>query len=391
MTLTEKKQALAAKVAEARGFLDKKDMEAYNKIDAEIDTMSNDIKAEEKQLEREAALKKFPEALTRPLPQDGEKPKNITESPEYKEAFFKAVREGKNALTADEKKMFSNVMSVGTDTKGGFLVMPAEMESGIREILTATVAIRRLANVISATADRKIPIATSFGAASWIGENGSYPKVDDALNVVTIGANKLGKIILVSEELINDADFNLMSIINNSFAKSFAPTEEDGFTTGDGVDKPTGFLVDAETGVTTAANNAVTADEVLDLFYSLKPGYRRVATFLFHNLTEKYLRKLKNGTTGDYMWQPGLIAGQPNTLLGRPIENSDSMPTLAATNKLIAFGDFKQYMIKDTKGMQMQVLDQLYAENGQVGFKGNERTDGKLTLNEAIKLLVMKA
>lgn len=91
------------------------------------------------------------------------------------------------------------------------------------------------------------------------------------------------------------------------------------------------------------------------------------------------------------MWQPGLTAGQPNTLLGRPVEISDFMPAVAADAKAIAFGDFSQYTIKDTLGMQMQVLDQLYAENGQVGFKGNERTDGRLIVPEAVQVLKMKA
>ena len=112
---------------------------------------------------------------------------------------------------------------------------------------------------------------------------------------------------------------------------------------------------------------------------------------MLNDLTEKAIRKLKNGTTGDYMWQPGLVAGQPNVLLGRPIASSDSMATIAASAKVIGFGDFSEYQIKDTTGMAMQVLDQLYAENGQIGFKGYERTDGKLITPEAIKVLVMKS
>lgn len=391
MTLVEKKQKLAAKVAEARGYLDAKDLEKYNNIDAEIDTLSAEIKAEEKQLEREAALAAIPDPHSRPAPQDNGRPVRATEMPEYRDAFMKAVREGKAALSGDEKKLFQNVMSTIPDAKGGFLVMPTEMEKSIRETLMENVAMRSLATVVQATADKKIPFVTSFGPASWIGENGAYPKVDDSFGVKVVGSNKAGKIILVSEELLNDTDFDLMAHINHSFARVFAEAEETAFVTGDGVDKPTGVLVDAETGKTTASASAITADELLDLYYSLKVGYRSKATFLFNDATEKVLRKLKNATTGDYMWQPGLTAGQPNTLLGRPVRTSDAMPTIAGSARVIAFGNFSEYMIKDTVGMQMQVLDQLYAENGQVGFKGNERTDGKLLTEEAIKLLVMKA
>jgi len=362
MTLTEKKQKLASLVVDGRSYLDKGDMEAYNKVDADIDKLNAEIKAEEKQIERENAMKKVDAAMSKPAPRDSANPKKITETAEYKNAFYKAIREGKSALTAEEKKMFQNVMSVGTDSKGGFLVVPAEMETAIRDILMANVAMRRLATVITSTAEHKVPFVSSYGAASWIGENGAYPKVDDAFEVKSLGSNKLGKIVLVSEELVNDIDYNLTAHINKSFARAFGEAEETAFVSGDGADKPTGVLVDAETGVTTAANNAVVDTELIDLFYSLKVGYRANATFLMNDATEKVLRKLKNATTGDFMWQPGLTAGQPNTLLGRPIASSDSMPTLAATKKIIAFGDFREYMIKDTVGMQMQVLDQLYAQ-----------------------------
>lgn len=391
MTLIEKKQKLAALVADARQKLDAKDMEAYNKIDADIDALSAEIKADEKLIERENALKSISDpAHLKPIPENTKTGK-ITESPEYKNAFFKAVREGKNALNSEERKLFQNVMSAGVDTAGGYLVMPVELENSIKTVLGQTVAMRRLATVISTTADRKIPLATSFGAASWIDENGVYPKVDDGYEVKILGSHKAGKIILVSRELLNDSEFDLQSLISNSFGRAFAEAEEAAYISGDGNDKPTGVLVDAQTGITTASATVLTSDELLDLFYSLKAGYRQNASFLINDSTEKVIRKLKNATTGDYMWQPGLTIGQPNTLLGRPVETSDSMPTIAAAAKIIAFGDFKQYMIKDTTGMRMQVLDQLYAENGQVGFQGDERTDGKLIVAEAVKLLKMKA
>lgn len=392
MTLIEKKQNLAALVKNARAKLDAGDLEAYNNMDADIDKLDAEIKAEEKQQAREDALKQIPEpAKGKAAPTDSGKPQKVTATAEYKDTFFKAVRSGRGALNDAERTMFQNVMSVGSDANAGFLVMPAEMETAIHDLLTANVAMRRLATVITTTADRKIPVVTSYGAASWIGENGAYPKADDSFGVKTLGSNKLGKIILVSEELLNDSEYPLDGHINKSFARAFSEAEDSAYISGDGAYKPAGVLNEAETGVTAASSTAITSDELLDLFYSLKYGYRSKATFLLNDSTEKALRKLKNGTTGDYMWQPGLTASQPNTLLGRPIASDDYMPTIAASAKAIAFGDFSEYQIKDTVGMAMQVLDQLYAENGQVGFKGYERTDGKLITPEAVKLLVMKA
>lgn len=392
MTLIEKKQNLAALVKDARAKLDAGDLEAYNKMDADIDKLQAEIKAEEKQQAREAALKEVSEPVKgKAEPEDGGKPKKVTATAEYKHAFYNAVRGGMGILTNEERKLL-NVMSTGGDgTK--MLVMPEELESAVRALLAEQVVMRQLATVISLTADRKIVLASSYGAAEWIAENGAYPKVDDAYNTVTIGSNKLGKIILVSEELLNDSEFDLQNLIATSFVRSFASGEEPAFLTGTGsaANQPTGVLVSGQTGVTAASATAITSDELLDLYYALKAGYRANATFLLADSTEKALRKLKNATTGDYMWQPGLTSGQPNTLLGRPVKTSDYMPTIAAGAKAIAFGDFSQYTIKDTAGMQMQVLDQLYAENGQVGFKGNERTDGKLVIPEAVKTLVMKA
>lgn len=391
MSLIEKRQQLAALVKDARAKLDAGDLEAYNKMDTDIDKLNVEIKAEEKQQAREDALKKVPQpAKGKAEPEDKAPKQKVTATAEYKDAFLHAVRNGKSALTGEERKLLENVMSTGAES-GGMLVMPEEMETSVRALLTKQVVMRRLASTLTLTADRKIVLASSYGAASWIGENGAYPKVDDSYSTVAIGNHKLGKIILVSEELLHDSEFDLTGLISTSFGRAFSEGEEDAFLNGDGTGKPKGVLVDAQTGITAAAATAITADELLDLFYSLKPGYRQNATFLMSDGAEKVLRKLKNATTGDYMWQPGLTSDQPNTLLGRPVAVSDFMPVVAAGAKAIAFGDFSQYTIKDTIGMQMQVLDQLYAENGQVGFKGNERTDGKLIVPEAVKTLVMAA
>lgn len=393
MTLIEKKQKLATLVKDARAKLDAGDLDAYNKMDAEIDKLENEIKAEEKQQEREAALSAVPKAKAKAQPEDAGKPQKITATAEYKNAFFHAVRGGKASLTNEERKILTDVMTTGAES-GGLLVMPAELEASIRELLAKQVVMRRLATVITTTADRKITLASSYGAAAWIDEGGDYTATDDAFENKTIGSHKLGRIIKVSEELLNDAEFDLQGHISLSFGRSFTEAEEPAYLSGataDAAKKPVGILTDAQTGVTTAAATAITSDELLDLFFALKAAYRSNATFLMGISTEKVLRKLKNDTTGDYMWQPGLTAGQPNTLLGRPVEISDFMPDFAAGAKAIAFGDFKQYTIKDTVGMRMQVLDQPYADKGLVGFKGYERTDGKLIVPEAIQTLVLKA
>ena len=198
--------------------------------------------------------------------------------------------------------------------------------------------------------------------------------------------------IKVSEELLNDSAFDLESYISREFARRIGAREEDSFFNGDGTGKPLGILATnggAEIGVTAASATAITADEVIDLFYSLKSPYRKKAVWVLNDATIKAIRKLKDNNN-QYLWQPSLVAGTPDTILGRPVVTSAYMPTAAAGAKTIAFGDFSYYWIADRQGRSFKRLNELYAANGQVGFLGSQRVDGKLVLPEAIKVLQQK-
>ena len=216
---------------------------------------------------------------------------------------------------------------------------------------------------------------------------------DDSFGQVTIGSFKLGTTIKVSEELINDSVFPLEAYISKEFARRIGSREEESFFTGDGNGKPLGFLAakgGAEVGVTAASATAITADEIIDLYYSLKTPYRKNAVWILNDATVKAVRKLKD-STGQYLWQPSLTEGTPDKLLGRPVYTSAYMPTAAAGAKTIAFGDFKYYWIADRQGRSFRRLNELYAATGQVGFLGSQRVDGKLILSEAVKVLAQKA
>jgi HK97 family phage major capsid protein len=108
---------------------------------------------------------------------------------------------------------------------------------------------------------------------------------------------------------------------------------------------------------------------------------------MIHDSTAKLIRQLKDGD-GQYIWQPGLTAGQPDVILGRPVVVSRAMPEATTGNKSVVFGDLSNYTIADRSGVAMQRLNELYAANGQVGFRAFMRTDGKVTLADGIKHLV---
>jgi len=240
--------------------------------------------------------------------------------------------------------------------------------------------------------ERKIPVVASKGSANWIDEEGPYEDSDDAFAQITIGAHKLGTTIKVSEELIRDSVFDLEAYISREFARRIGSREEEAFFQGDGNGKPLGILAEAggaEVGVTAASATAITADEIMDLFHELKAPYRNKAVWVMNDATIKAIRKLKDNN-GQYLWQNSLTADAPHTLLGRPVYTSAYMPVPAAGAKTIAFGDFKYYWIADRQGRSFKRLNELYAKNGQIGFIGSQRVDGKLILPEAIKVLKQK-
>ena len=286
-----------------------------------------------------------------------------------------------------------NALQVGTDSEGGYLV-PDEFERTLIEALQEENIFRQLATIITTSSgDRKIPVVASKGTASWVDEEGAIPESDDAFGQVSIGAYKLATMIKVSEELISDSVFNLEQYIAKEFGRRIGSKEEEAFFIGDGTGKPTGIFNatgGAGVGITAASATALTIDEIMDLFYSLKAPYRKNAVFLTNDATVKVIRKLKDGN-GQYLWQPSVTAGQPDTLLSRPLKTSAYVPSIAAAAKVVAFGDFGYYWVADRQGRSFQRLGELYAATGQVGFKATQRVDGKLILTEAIKVLQMKA
>ena len=371
-----------------KGVLSAEDDAAYSRMEQQITDLGKEISRMERLEALDAQMK---EPVNQPLTGKPMSSRTIERtgraSDEYRTSFWDMMR-SKAPLPS-----VVNALQEGTDSEGGYLV-PDEYERTLVEALEEENVFRQLAKVIrTSSGDRKIPVVATKGTASWIDEEGAYTESDDSFGQVSIGAYKVGTMIKVSEELLNDSVFDLESYIAKEFARRIGAKEEEAFFTGDGSGKPLGILAatgGAETGVTAASSTAVTADELMDLFYSLKSPYRKKAVWVLNDSTIKAVRKLKD-STGQYLWQPSLVAGTPDTLLGRPVKTSAYMPVIAAGAKAIAFGDFSYYWIADRQGRSFKRLNELYAANGQVGFLCSQRVDGKLVLSEAVKVLEQKA
>ncbi len=367
------------------GLISAEDTATYEKMEADVVNLGKEIDRLERQQSLDLELSK---PLNSPLtskPTATGDTKTGRATDEYKSAFWKAMR-SKNHYD------LQNALQVGSDTEGGYLV-PDEFERTLIQALEEENVFRKLAKIITtSTGDKKIPVVVTKGTASWIDEEGAIPESDDSFGQVSIGAYKLATMIKVSDELLNDNVFNLESYIAKEFARRIGTKEEEAFFIGDGTGKPTGIFNatgGAEVGVTAASATAITLDEVMDLFFSLKSPYRKNATFVMNDTTVKAIRKLKDGN-GNYIWQPSITAGTPDTILTRPVVTSSFVPVIASAAKSIAFGDFSYYWVADRQGRAFKRLNELYAATGQVGFIATQRVDGKLILPEAIKTLQQK-
>ena len=376
----EAKNFLDSKCKEGK-FISDEDNLTYEKMEQEVVNLGKKIDILER---REAIDLELSKAVNRPITDSPftKKEKTGGASDEYKNAFWKSMR----SKSSFEIK---NALEEGTDSEGGYLV-PDEYEQKLVESLEEENIFRSLANVIQTSSrDRKIPVVVTKGTASWVDEEGTIPESDDSFSQVSIGAYKLATLIKVSEELLNDSVFNLESYIATEFGRRIGNKEEEAFIVGDGTGKPTGILAASgggQLGKTTTSTTSITFDDIIDLYYSLSSPYRKNASFIMNDSTVKAIRKLKDGN-GNYIWQPSMTAGVPDTILNCPVYTSTYVPAIAAGNKTVVFGDYGYYWIADRQGRSFKRLNELYAVTGQVGFVASQRVDGKLILPEAVKYL----
>ncbi len=392
MTIVEMREKRAKLWATMEGFLDTHrtdkgvlsadDDATYTNMEKDLNDLTNEIRRMERRDAIEAELSKPVGTPITAKPQGAPVEKMGRASDAYCEDFGLALR---------GRPLVHNVLSVGVDADGGYLV-PEEFEKQIVDGLKEANVVRTLAKTITTQAERKIPVAVGHSVAQWTEENAAYTESNPTFGQKQIDAYKLTDLIRVSTELLQDSAFALEPYIREEFVRAFGVAEEEAFCVGNGTKQPTGIFTanGGEVGVTAAGATAITVDELISLIYSLKSPYRRNAKFFMHDSTVALIRKLKDNN-GAYLWQPSVQAGEPDRLLGYPLYTSPYVPQVKAGALAVAFGDFKNYWIADRAGRTVQRLNELYAGNGQVGFIATERVDGKVILPEGIKLLKMKA
>lgn len=318
------------------------------------------------------------------------------------------INTGKGSDSADAKadiaaKAFEQYMRYGdasafkaanetTAADGGYLVPRSysnELITSINEGSVLRTAGARVLN-ISGTNSFRVPTMTNATTAAIIkAESTSFSEEYPTIGEVEFTPFKYTALSLATDELLADSRIDVFNqVLAPDAVNRFIKAENTDFATGGGSSAPQGVMIGGQVGVTAAATNAITADEIIDTYHSLKTEYRGRAVWLMNDATLKVIRKFReSSTTGAYLWQPGLAQGQPDTILGRPVYTLSTVDTIATTKKVIAFGDMSYFWIADFGGLSFQRLNERYADIGQIGFRWYKRMDSNVMLAEAIKYL----
>jgi HK97 family phage major capsid protein len=386
--------------------------EALAKMDAELDELDFAIRAQEKADEKrqrydapaeEGSVPSTRESENRshPLTPEGPAGTSATRNAvkaangsadfvhlhEYERAFDSYMRRGVAGMNQEQRSVLDRGefrdLSIGTNTAGGYTVPPGFLQK-LTDAMKAFGGMLDVANVISTDSGQPLvwPSADDTGnVGAILAENTGAPTQDITFGQKTLSAYMYtSKMVKVSYQLLNDSAFDLGGWLPGKFAQRIGRAINAHFTngTGGGV-QPTGLVPNLSVGKVGATGQTLTAsgDDLIDLIHSIDPAYRNAnSRFMLADGSVKVVRKLKD-TTGQYLWQPGLSAGQGDTLLGYGVTINQDMPAMAANAKSIAFGDFQAaYVIRQVSGIAVKRFDERFADALQVGFLSFARYDG---------------
>jgi len=389
--VVESMRAITETAEAANRGLEAEERVAYERHDTEFGTLTERIDRQEAD-ERRAA------ELARPIGagaggDDGAR-RNDAGDRERRDAFFLALRRGLSRMSPEQRALVENT--------AGEILVPEDLEAEIVRSLPELTVVRGMAGQRSTSSSRirrrsMDEVAVGWGRLETGGQTLSDSMPSTPTEEFTYVEDLYG-LAKVGEDELDDTDVNLESFIRDSFARAIAEAEDTAFTigTGHGAQQPTGFMtvaggvpvVQAATG-----NTAVKVDQLKALVYAVPAQYRRAARFAMASSTELALSLLRDGgSTGPYLWQPSTQAGRPNTFLGYAIENQEDIAAPAASAKVAIFGDFQAgYRIYDRAGMTVKVLDQLYAEDGMIGWKIRHRVGGDVVRPQALRILQLSA
>ncbi|HQS18787.1 phage major capsid protein [Reyranella sp.] len=303
-------------------------------------------------------------------------------------AFTTFLRQGREALGADEVKS----LRVSDDTAGGYLA-PAEFSAEVDKNLVHFSPVRSAARVGPTSAGSVIiPRRTGRPTGRWVGETETRTGTESTYGQAEVPVDEMACYVDVSNKLLEDAAVDVAAEVAFDIAEEFGRLEGAAFAVGDGVKKPLGFMSDTNVLNSVSGSASVIADAdggvdgLISLMYGLHPFYRSRGVWMANGLTIAALRKLKDADK-NYIWQPSIRDGQPDTLLGRPIIEAPDMADISGGAYPLVFGDFTHYRIFDRVGLSILRDPYSQATAGLTRFHARKRVGGRLVRAEAIRKL----
>lgn len=386
--INEMKARKAQIVMESRALLDRVEAEkrefsaeeraSYDKMFADIEAINVKIKDEERLLLAEAEIRGFEKA------ESGK----VETTPEERKAV--AFRNYLISGNAAEYRALAN----DADTTGGYLHASEQFVARLIKGLDDAVFVRNYANVMAVTSADSLgfpSLDTDLTDPTWTTEIAAPDEdTDMAFGRRELKPIQLSKLIKVSMKLLLTSALPVEGIIADRLAYKFAVAQENGFLNGSGNGEPLGIFTASDKGINTGRDeatgntaSAVSADGLINAKFKLAAQYRKGARWVFHRDLIKMISKLKDGE-GQYLWSPGLVAGEPDRLLGLPVDESEYAPSTIESNAYVgALANWQYYWIAELQGLNVQRLNELYAGTSQVGFIGRYYGDGAPVLESA--------
>lgn len=375
---------------ENRG-LNGEERQSYDRHEADFRSLTERIERLEAEEERAAQMAE-PIRRGGPRPDDGGRGTAETRAQERRAAFFQALRRGAR-LAPEQRALVENT--------AGEILVPEDLETEIYRALPGLTVVRGMASQRSTNSNRIRRRSLSEVSVGWGALETAEQTLNDSMPSTPTEEytyiEDLYGLAKIGEDELDDSDANLEAFVRDSFARAVGEAEDTAFTIGTGhaSNQPVGFMTSGG-GVQTVSptsGTTVTVDQFKKLIYAVPAQYRRNGRFAMASSTELALSLLRaDGATGAYLWQPSVQAGRPNTFLGYAIANQEDIAAEGASAKVAAFGDFNAaYRIYDRQGMTVKVLDQLYAEDGMIGWKIRMRVGGDVVRPDALRILQLAA